>query len=447
MSVKRRIATALAANAFGQAVTVVSQLLLPPLFFRFWGAPLYGEWLLLSSIPAYLAMADVGIGSAAGNEMVMRAGAGDRRGAQATFLGALWVATIAAAVVVVVGAVAAALCGLWHWPATPHMASTDAAYILLLLAVGVAMGFAGSVLSAGFRSSERNALGISLSNAGRLLEVVLTAVLLLCQMPPLLICATFIAVRLLMLGLQALWLRRVGGWLFAPGARADRQLVRRLVRPALGFMAFPLGNALVLQGPLMIIGATMGGAGVAMFSSLRTLARVPMQVTNMFNSSIWPELSRAHGAGNLELLRRMHRISWLTNLLLILPMALGQIILGQWVVRHWLGAAAPYDAGVFGALVMITAISVIWNASSVVLAAINMHAKLGRDYLATSAIGLSAAALCSSFGGWASLLVPQLLAEVVLLYLVLPTVLRLTGDCCGDFYRGIVWELHRLVRR
>jgi hypothetical protein len=63
MSVRHRIYLALAAGAFGQFVTIGSQVLLTPLYFLYWGAAKYGEWLLISTIPAYLAMADFGIGS------------------------------------------------------------------------------------------------------------------------------------------------------------------------------------------------------------------------------------------------------------------------------------------------------------------------------------------------------------------------------------------------
>jgi O-antigen/teichoic acid export membrane protein len=447
MSTFSRIASALAANAFGQVVNVVSQLLLPPLFFRFWGAPLYGEWLLLSSVPAYLVMADVGIGSAAGNEMVMRAGAGDRQGAQATFYGALWIAAGASLVVLLCGAAVACVSAFWAWPATPHIASSDSAYILLLLSAGVGMGFTGLILSSGFRSCGRNALGISLANTGRLLEILITVTLLLNHTRPLLICAACITARFFMFSIQALWLRRVAAWLFSPGGRADKQLVRRLLRPALGFMTYPLGNALVLQGPLLIIGATMGGAGVAMYSSLRTLARVPMQLSNMLCSSIWPELSRAHGAKDWMLLRRLHRLNWQANLALVLAAAIGQLALGHWVVRLWLGADAPYDAGVFGALIAMTALCVLWSASAVVLSATNTHTRFGIAYLLITALGIGAAIVLNNLAGWLGLLIPLILVDLALLCWVMPQVWEFTQDRPADFFKAVFSNPRSLLNR
>ncbi|CAD5369164.1 conserved membrane hypothetical protein [Rubrivivax sp. A210] len=433
MSVRSRIAAALAANAFGQAVTVASQILLTPLYFRYWGAALYGEWLILSSIPAYLTMADLGIGSAAGNEMTMRAGAGDRTGAQRTMLGALWVSAGAAALVMALGLAAAALALHWRVPHTPSLAPAEAALVLAGLALTVALGFPGGVVSAGFRCGERNAQGILWANGARLAEMLSVGGLLLARQPPAVICWGMVVVKAVALVAQWLVLWRVCPWLFAPAVRADRRIVRRLIAPALGFMAFPLGNALALQGPILIIGAVFGGPAVAMFSALRTLARVPMQLTNMINASVWPEMSRAFGAQDMGLLRRLHQGAWGTTVMIIATFGIGLVICGSWITSLWLGAAAPFDGGVFAALVLLTILSATWGASAVVLTAINAHARVGLAYVIVNGAFMGLAALLASPWRWAGLLVPLLIAEAALLVWVLGQVMRKTGDGYGPF--------------
>lgn len=447
MSVFGRIASALAANAFGQAVTIGSQLVLTPLFFWAWGAARYGEWLILSSIPAYLTMTDMGIGSAAGNEMTMRAGAGDHRAAQQTFWSALAVALGASLLAMILGSLAAALVWRFELPPTPHIPVSEAALILLALSVGVGLGFFGSVVSAGFRCCGRNALGITLANVGRLAEALTMGALLLAHHTPLTVSAAALAVKLFMLLLQGGVLLRVCPWLFSPGGRPELQIVRQLIRPAMGFLAFPLGDALALQGPILVIGAVFGGTGVAMFASLRTLARVPVQITNMFNSSLWPEISRAYGAGDLVLLRKLHRASWGVNLLLTSLLALGLVVIGAWVFRVWLGADAPFDSRVFAALMLVTVLSAVWHASSIVLVAINQHLLLGAIYATANAVCLGAAAALSPDLQWAGLFAALLAAELVLLAWVLPRVLRVTGDTWGPFLRCAANETMSLLQR
>lgn len=447
MSVFKRVAAALAANAFGQVVTVGSLILLTPLFFRAWGATLYGEWLILSSIPAYLLMADLGIGTAAGNEMSMRAGAGDRRGAQQTFFGSLWLAVGTSMVVLLLGSMASLVAFHWRLPATPSLLPRDTVIILMGLSLAVGFAFVGGVLQAGFRCCERNALGIFLANLARLVDALVTGALLLIGQSPLWVCLWTLPVKLLLLLVQLGILRRVCPWLFAPGVSADTQILRRLIKPALGFLAFPLGNAIALQGPILIIGTVFGGASVAMFAALRTLARLPLQITNMFNWSVSPEMSRAFGAGDLQLLRRLHRAGYGVSFCIVVMSALGLELLGHALIRLWLGTHAPFDATVFAVLVLATVLTSIWSASWVVLAATNQHLRSGMVYVVVNALCIAAAAVAARLWGWTGLLLPMLLAEVLLLLWVSSTVLRTTGDSLRPFARAAAAESLGRIRQ
>lgn len=64
--IRRRLIKGLSANAFSQVVNIAIQLTSVPIFLHFWGVDLYGKWLIVSSIPAYLSMSDIGFGSPQG---------------------------------------------------------------------------------------------------------------------------------------------------------------------------------------------------------------------------------------------------------------------------------------------------------------------------------------------------------------------------------------------
>ena len=85
MSVTRRWTGAFGASVFGPFVALLVQVVNVPVMLRYGGVGLYGEWLLISAIPAYLLLTDLGFGNAAGSDMTMRAHAGDRAGAIKTF--------------------------------------------------------------------------------------------------------------------------------------------------------------------------------------------------------------------------------------------------------------------------------------------------------------------------------------------------------------------------
>jgi len=77
-NLKTRLLKGIIANGIGQIVTVVIQAVSLPIFLHSWGKELYGEWLILSAIPAYLSLSDIGFSTAATNEMTMKVAQGDR---------------------------------------------------------------------------------------------------------------------------------------------------------------------------------------------------------------------------------------------------------------------------------------------------------------------------------------------------------------------------------
>ena len=67
----------LGSNGFAQAVQIVLQLLTVPLYSRFLGIERYGVWLLLTTVPAYLAFSDFGLTAASAADMTARLARGD----------------------------------------------------------------------------------------------------------------------------------------------------------------------------------------------------------------------------------------------------------------------------------------------------------------------------------------------------------------------------------
>src|ERR1700722_13658547 len=84
-SLQKKLTHGFSAAALGPVVTAFVQLVTVPVFLRVWGAERYGEWILLSAIPSYLSMTDMGFGNAAGNEMTMDVASGNRQRALQTF--------------------------------------------------------------------------------------------------------------------------------------------------------------------------------------------------------------------------------------------------------------------------------------------------------------------------------------------------------------------------
>lgn len=437
MSIRRRIILAMSANALGQAITIFSQLFLTPLFFAKWGADRYGEWLLLSTIPAYLLLADFGIGTAAANEMSIHAVAGNHAAAQRTFRGVSHICKIIALFIFGAAALFAWLAGNTDLMHLSTMTSADAMGIIVLFSLNVGLSFQLGVISAGFRCCGMNATGIFVGNMFRLLEVVGTVILLWNNQSPLAICACLLLSKLVNFVVTMLWLKNVCPWLFSPEVEPDFSLIRRLLKPSLAFLAFPLGNALALQGPILIIGLLFGPAMVAIFSAMRTLARIPYQITFVFSSSISPEMTFAFGAGNFDLLRNLHRKCWLVNAVLVSMVALVISQCGAALINTWLHKSIPFHAGLLNGLLAITFLLALWSASSMVLLSSNNHTRLAKYYLVVNGLGFAVSYLAASLTGVMGLVLALVSVEFALLLVALPLALTSSKDSLGEFLKAI----------
>jgi hypothetical protein len=110
-SANRRFRLNILANGFARFNTTLVQLVGVPLFLLFWGIDLYGEWLLLTTIPVYLMLADLGVNAVAQNDMSIQASAGNREGALRVFQAVL----VFLLLIFVLGASLVAL-ALWFLP-------------------------------------------------------------------------------------------------------------------------------------------------------------------------------------------------------------------------------------------------------------------------------------------------------------------------------------------
>lgn len=131
---RRRLVKGLGANAFGQVVNVAIQLTSVPIFLHFWGADIYGKWLILSSIPGYLSMSDIGFGSAAGNEMTILTARHDYQAASKVFQSAWVFITIVCSVIGLAVIVLAYLLPFDIWFNLQPLPQNQVALVICLLA-------------------------------------------------------------------------------------------------------------------------------------------------------------------------------------------------------------------------------------------------------------------------------------------------------------------------
>jgi len=431
-SIRKRLLHGFGANSFGQFANILIQIISVPLFIKFWGVKLYGEWLILSTIPAYLAMSDMGFSSVAANEMTMKVAESNKNKALETFQ-SVWIFISSVCLLLIV-----LMPIFWFIPLKNGLnivllTHDQVALIAILLSLSVVVGLQGGLLSAGFRCDGNYALGTWISNLSRLFEFGAVLVGVYLGIEPLGAAVIVLVARALSFFISRLFLQNISPWIVYGYRWAALDKIRQMALPSLAFMAFPVGNAIKNQGMLTIVGIMLGPVAVVAFSTLRTLTNSALQVMGMINNTVWPEMSMAYGAGNMELARKLHRYSCQISFWLSLLAIISLAFLGEWIIRVWTLGKVTMDPVFFHLMLLVIFANSIWFTSSIVPAAINKHEKMALYYLAGTGFSFALAGLLVSIWHLSGVAVALLATDVLMTIYVINASLKVLDDRFIDF--------------
>ncbi|WP_374306695.1 lipopolysaccharide biosynthesis protein [Methylocella sp.] len=366
----RRIILGFGANAFGQVVSIAIQLFSLPLFLYFWDPATYGSWLLLSAIPAYVVMADVGMVTAAGNKMAMAVGRADLIEANRVYQSAQLFMTV------VCGGLGLLLVPVALLAPLPAYMTFDMRVALAALLCGVLVALYGGLSEAVFRATGRYAVGTMLGQISRLTEFA-------GYMLGLALFRTFSGValtgftgRCLGTALLTVLGQRDGQGLRLGFAAASKEELMSVARPAVSFMAFPLANALSFQGVTLLVGALSGTTAVALFNTYRTIARIAVQVTAMFSHALGPEFSRLYGHGGMSAARALYRRSALLSAAQSVALSVVLYFVSPFLLEIWTHGRIPFVPSLMAWLLAYAAIGGIWHVPRILLMSTNRHVGL-----------------------------------------------------------------------
>jgi O-antigen/teichoic acid export membrane protein len=434
----QRLLKGLGANAFGQIVTVIIQIVSVPLLIHFWGVKLYGDWLVLTAVPTYFTLCDLGFGSAAANEMTLRVAQGDRKTALSVFQSTwLLISLIAISIILILSAC------IWMLPTSDWLNlsvinSQQAAIVTLLMVIVVFVNQQAVVLVSGFQCEGRYAQGIFYLNLIRFLEfIAVSGVVFLGAKLQLAALATCIAWGTGTLGM-ALSLRQQAPWLVYGYHYAKLEQVQRLFKPAIAFMGFPLGYALSIQGMTIAIGTILGSTAVVVFSTQRTLSRLAWQVLQMITNTLKPELSMAFGAGDLQLARTLHRRACQAAIWLAATLVAGLILVGEWIINTWTQGKVAFDAPLLYIMLVVIIINSFWYTSQAVPIAINQHQQLALRYVSSTILALGLAVLLMPLWGLRGAAFSLLAIDVVMAIYVISVSMSLVHDSLSEFITAIL---------
>jgi O-antigen/teichoic acid export membrane protein len=388
--VHRRLSRGLGAQSFIQTIQLIIRLAEVPLFLNTWGAHLYGEWLMITAIPAYLFVIDLGFTSAASREMSMRSGAGDRNGALTVFQ-STWAFLIIVSLAVALFAVSLYGFGLpakWFGETAiqPHTLNI----VLLLLIAIVLLTFQGALLNGGLWSAGRYPLAMVLTAAAQILEFAGICLALLSGGGPLAAAIGFLSGRLI--GTVLIWyfFRRAAPWLQIGFWAVSLKELKKLKAAAFASLAIPIASAFNIQGVRLVVGLLFGPAMLAAFTPLRTLSRLALQPLVIASRTVEPELAIAFGGGDTDLFHRIFTDFCQLALWGTVITCLVLASVSHWLFPFWTDNTVTMDWPVYLLLLAGVIMHAFWHTAFMVPYATNRHSRIAAYYSLVYGFGAAA---------------------------------------------------------
>ncbi|HEY4045958.1 MAG TPA: hypothetical protein VGM27_03740 [Acidobacteriaceae bacterium] len=356
MNLRRILQVALTAF-LGQGISIITQLLVPPFFLRFYphGLEVYGEWIALSASVNYLGTLNYGIQTYANNEMSILYNGGKTNAAKSVQASALRFLLVLIGLFMF-GGTSIFLIPISRWLKLTHVNSRDASLTLYLLILQMAVAMLFSLLTNSYMVVGKLHRGNYWGNGQRLCSV-------LCMSLAIPLKASFPALASIQLGSLLLFfffvfvdIRRTAPILLPSLGHGSWKQVTSILKPSGHFGLIAMAGFLTWQAPVIVIQRFLGPATVGVFALVRVVFQMSRQILSVASSMISQDITLLVGQRDWVTLRRLYDLSERVVLLLIPIVSIGSLLMCPFLFTVWLHKRNLYSPGLCILMAMLSAV-------------------------------------------------------------------------------------------
>jgi O-antigen/teichoic acid export membrane protein len=385
----KRLFYGIGANFLGQLINMASRILLVPLFLVAWGADLYGEWLLLSSMVAYLSLTNLGGQLYIVNSLNQAYARQDlplfRRILHTGF--ALFLILPALAFILFLAAI-------FLFPPASLLKVTITSqpvvfWVLAILAFQFLFSLPQGLMVGVYQAVGLFPRGVMLANLMQLFALLFVAAGLWWKFGMIAIAVLQLLPYLL---IALITLRDLNSRFPQFGVltlkEADFSFGLTFIKPSLHFLLIQVSQAFTVQGMVLIVGMILGPVQVVVFSTMRTIVNLIRSFFEQISHAAWPELTRLDSQQEsdkfLILFRGILRSTLVATVLFVTVFH----FYGSAIYHFWLRQTVAYNQAVMDLFLLYMAQCIFWLTCSHPLQATNQHHTLSRMLLVSSALNL-----------------------------------------------------------
>jgi O-antigen/teichoic acid export membrane protein len=317
------------------AANIAVGVFLMPYTVRHLGTSEYGLWMLVASMTAYFNLFDLGYG----NGLVRHVADADARGNTALVNQILSTFVVVYVALGVLAAIAAAGMALWvpHFPRLQSSQVPLARFILAVIGVRIALGFPMTVFGAVTAARQRFALNNLVATVSVLINAAVQFTLL----------SRGYHVRGVVAGSVTVDLLTYIGYAWTakqafPALRLRVSSFKTsLVRDVTGFSLYVFVISIAAQIGFnldnIVVGAALGTSAIAVYAVTLRLAEAQRNLSNQFNTLIFPVVVRYGATNDPDALRRMLIEGTRLSLTLVCGLSVCLMAFARPLITRWMG--------------------------------------------------------------------------------------------------------------
>lgn len=431
-----RIKRGVFAHGFVQVVNLAIRVCEVPLFLYFLTVVEYGQWLMLAAIPYYFTVADLGITGVAQREMTMEYNNVGVKKTQAIYSTAsffLWGCCFVLESVLFVVFYAAkkfdCLVGI-------NINDVEI-YVVLILIAQVFVVFQCNLIYGWYCCFKKHPTGAFLNGLILLSEFLMSVLMLVLGYGILGVAVGMLVGRVVGYFLMVCVIlnsEKLKFAMFFSYKFFSKGILKGLSKPSLAALAFPMSEAINIQGTRFLVGWVLGPHALAAYSSMRTLCRTAVQPIVIVSRLVEPELAIAYGNKDRDLVIKIFFSSSKVSFWLSVFICLVVVMLGEPVFNYWTRGQIVFDDVVFICLLAASGVHGLWYTAFLVPYATNQHQKLAFGTIALNIGVIFGGFALMSVAGEVSVPSMLLIYEFLMAGFVIDLTKKMLGVSVIDFF-------------
>lgn len=380
-----RVLRTLGAHGFGQAITIISTILIPAIAIRNIGADSYGIVLTITGITQLMLLADLGVTMALANHICLLP---EGQQAEAKQIAAQTQILAIRNSLFFLSVFFAILCAYYYFNLRQTSTGVEIALCCLFFAINSALQPAVNIYSAAQRHQGNPDKAIYFVNIGRLFELssYIAAYTIFNNIAAIALIA--LSIRVLFCGIAIAKSRKYFNEFPAVSAQSSMQDVASAGR---GLALTVSIQHLTLHAPVILISALLNPTLAAVYSSTRTLSRVAIQPIGIGLASIQHELTLYWGRGEFHIFRKLAFLATAISTALLMGTSVFTFFFLSEINLAWLSDKIQLSQALFVPVAVSATAQAAILAISLSLSSINKTQRLSRLLLLATLISMAAA--------------------------------------------------------